>query len=586
MNEWLKQILIPPSIERPDEIRRAKGIYLVTSALGIGLIVIFLHHLIVNPNWNALWPLLVELFVVLFSISFVRRGSYDLSLGILVYSLLLVASALIYFGGTGIHDMAILIFPATIVAASLLLNRKFIIVFSIISVLLAGILVMAEINGWIPLKLTIKTSIQDLIDVVIIITLTAVAVIILTDDLRKNLTAARLKEEELSLLNAELEWKAGLLRESEARYRYVIESASDPILLVGINGRYEYTNEAALKLFGYSQSVFLTMQYLDMVPAIHKRRAQYHFIRQYCKKESTAYFECPFRGQSGKILWLGIRTSLVWQGDTIIGFHVIARDINDRRRIEEELRSLNLELEDRVRERTAQLEAATKELETISYTVSHDMRAPLRHIVAYVELVQDQARLALDDVSARYLTTIGFSAKWMGMLVDALLGFLRITSAEMKKTNLNVNELIGEIQNELQPEFVGRKLEWHIGMIPPVMADRSLFKLVLFNLISNALKFSRKREHARIEIGYQEQEGDSDVKVIYIRDNGIGFDMKYAEKIFGIFQRLHSQGDYEGTGIGLAKSRRIMQRHNGSIWAKGSLEEGATFFLALPIEES
>lgn len=250
----------------------------------------------------------------------------------------------------------------------------------------------------------------------------------------------------------------------------------------------------------------------------------------------------------------------------------------DNARLYQEAQGLNAELEQRVRERTALLEAANKELEAFSYSVSHDLRSPLRHISGYVQLLQ-MRKSDLDAKSLHYLDTIADAARRMGALIDDLLAFSRIGSAEMHRTTIRLGELVHSSIAELQPETKGRKIEWVIAPLPDIQGDPSLLRLVVSNLLSNAVKYTRPRREATIEIG---STADTRESVIFIRDNGVGFDMRYVDKLFGVFQRLHRAEDFEGTGIGLANARRIIQRHGGRTWAEGELDRGATFYFSIP----
>jgi signal transduction histidine kinase len=230
----------------------------------------------------------------------------------------------------------------------------------------------------------------------------------------------------------------------------------------------------------------------------------------------------------------------------------------------------------------AELEASNKELESFAYSVSHDLRAPLRHMVGYAELLHKHSATALDDKSQHYMREIQESARRMGVLIDDLLGFSRVGRGETRKVLVSLQQLVQETVSELAEEARGREIAWKIGTLPACYGDRSMLKLVFQNLIANAIKFSRPRERAEIEIGCTA--GKPTEVVVFVRDNGVGFDMRYADKLFGVFQRLHAAEDFEGTGIGLATVQRIIHRHGGEVRAEGAPDRGATFYVSLPAQ--
>jgi light-regulated signal transduction histidine kinase (bacteriophytochrome) len=267
--------------------------------------------------------------------------------------------------------------------------------------------------------------------------------------------------------------------------------------------------------------------------------------------------------------------------------YALREQLIERERAEQALRRSHDELDRKVKERTAELRKANddlqsvnKELEAFAYSVSHDLRAPLRHIAGFTEVLQKHSEPVLDDSSRRQIGMIREAANRMDSLVDDLLAFSRIGRAEAQNTNVDLGQTVKSVLAELGPDIQARKITWRVGDLPKCTGDPAMLRLVFTNLISNALKFTRTREQAEIEIDSLNHQPD-DVTV-FVKDNGVGFDMKYENKLFGVFQRLHSQEAFEGTGIGLATVQRVVHRHGGRVWAEGAVNKGATFYVALP----
>jgi PAS domain S-box-containing protein len=396
--------------------------------------------------------------------------------------------------------------------------------------------------------------------------------------------SARLRSQ-LRSVNAELErgveQRASALRESEDRFRGVIESAMDAILTIDSEQNIVLFNAAAEKMFDCKSSEAAGKPIERFVPERFRQQHSDH-IRRFGEVGVT-------NRAMGRLMPLsGVRASgeefpieaSISQVNTNgrKSFTVIIRDITERRKAEQEIRTLNQQLEERVRERTAELEATNKELEAFTYSVSHDLRAPLRHIGGFSKMLAEEAGALLKPEARHYLQRIQEGTNRMGALVDDLLSLTRFGRHEIRVQVTGIESIINDAINELRPDTESRTIEWKIGRLPFVEADPSLLKVVFQNLLSNAVKYTRPRAKAVIEIGSDQIDGQ---QVIYVRDNGVGFNMKYADKLFGVFQRLHRAEDFEGTGVGLATVQRIIQKHGGRIWAEAELDKGATFYLTV-----
>ena len=361
----------------------------------------------------------------------------------------------------------------------------------------------------------------------------------------------------------------------------IIEFSDDAIIGKGLDGVVQSWNVGAERMYGYPAAEMIGRPIGVLAPPelATENVALLDRIRQ---GEDVVRRETVRVRKDGERIDVSLTISPIRDAaGAVVGASTIARDITERRRAQQQLAGLAAELERRVDERTRQLAAANRELEAFAYSVSHDLRAPLRHIAGFVELLLRRVQGRLDVEARRYATVISEAAGAMGTMIDDLLSFSRMGRAEMAKSVVEVGPLFAEIIRELGPETEGRIVEWKVGALPPVTADRQMLRLALTNLLANAAKFTRTRSRAEIEIGCAPS-GERPETVIFVRDNGVGFDMKYADKLFNVFQRLHRAEDFEGTGIGLANVRRIVERHGGRVWAESAPDRGATFFLALP----
>jgi PAS domain S-box-containing protein len=357
----------------------------------------------------------------------------------------------------------------------------------------------------------------------------------------------------------------------------IIQSSDDAIIGKDLTGKVVSWNAGAERMFGYDVAEMVGASIERLVAP--DRPDEERRILENAKRGETRLYETVRIRKDGSPVALSLAVSPIRDAQgQIVGVSSIARDITERKQAEDKILQLNAELEHRVQLRTAELTAANQELEAFTYSVAHDLRAPLRHIDAFTRILQEDFAGSFPPEAAQLLDTIRRGSENMSRLVNDLLNLAHVGRQEMKREHTPLNLVIDEVIGEMKREIGERDIEWRIAQLPAVEGDPGLLKQVFANLLSNSVKYTRPRQHTVVEIGLRVM---NDEPVIYVRDNGVGFNMKYADKLFGVFQRLHRAEEFEGTGVGLAIVERVIRRHGGHIWAESELDKGATFYFTL-----
>ena len=363
--------------------------------------------------------------------------------------------------------------------------------------------------------------------------------------------------------------------ESQAQLAAIVESSDDAIIGKTLDGIIFSWNSGAEKLYGYSSEEMKNRPISTLLPP-NRPDEMPTILARIKRGENIKHYETIRIRKDGSIIYVSLTTSPIKDGaGNIIGASTIARDVTERKRAEEEIKKLDQELKYQI----LQLEAANKELEAFSYSVSHDLRAPLRAIDGFSRILLEDYIENLDEEGKRILGVIRSNTQKMGQLIDDLLVFSRLGRQEMRTSDIDMGGLAKAVSEELKLAVPERKLKFTIKPLIPTQGDQAMIRQVFINLLSNAVKFTRPEERALIEVDGR-SEGNENVYTV--KDNGVGFDMQYVNKLFGVFQRLHSSEEFEGTGVGLAIVQRIIHRHGGRVWAEGKVGEGAIFYFSLP----
>ncbi len=373
------------------------------------------------------------------------------------------------------------------------------------------------------------------------------------------------------------------LRASEARFRQLAESLPQLVWTCQADGPCDYLSRRWLEFTGVSEDRQLGFGWLEQIHP-DDRAATVAAWEAAVASDSDFRAEFRIRRHDGEYRWFDTRAVRLRDasGRTVKWFGSNT-DVSERKRAEDDIRRLNAELEARVLARTAELEAANKELEAFSYSVSHDLRAPLRAIGGFSRILAEDHQDRLDAEGKRVLGIVSSETRRMGQLVDDLLAFSRLGRQSLESTEVDMTALVRAVFEEQAALHPDRSLELKLQPLPPAACDRAMMRVLLSNLISNAVKFTRPRTPAVIEVGAHAADEET---TYHVKDNGVGFDMRYAHKLFGVFQRLHSTEEFDGTGVGLALVQRVIHRHQGRAWAEGSVGAGATFSFSLPVRRS
>jgi len=471
------------------------------------------------------------------------------------------------FAKNGMSGAGALLFPVIIIFASLILNRRHFSYYVLVILGCVALLLYAESQQLILLIKPDAPGFSLFISYAIIIIFTAVIVRVLTEDQQNSLERAVTRERSL-------EEQTRLLEASESRWRTLVTNSPVVIAQCNSEGRIFFINsrglDPSLLARGLTVYTFVPKKYHETI-----RDA----LKQLFSTGEPAQYEMEGQEPSGDTRWYAVTAGPVIESGEVTSAVIIATDISKQKRAEEEIRSLNAELDNRVKERTEELESAYGELELFSYTVSHNLRTPARAMTGFSEMMLRENKNQLNEDGQEHLRRISQNAITMGLMIDDLLEFLQLGKVSIKKRQVSPTSIARHALGKLPIYLDNPHINIKIGDMPLCNADSELLTQVYTSLLDNAIKFSRNNPNAEVQVGSYDRDGEI---IYFVRDNGIGFDMQYVGKLFGMFAQLHRPGEFEGNGIGLATVQRIIRRHGGNVWAEGEPGKGATFHFTLP----
>jgi PAS domain S-box-containing protein len=487
-----------------------------------------------------------------FSLWLIQRNQLILPSILLPLSALLVLTSNLIVGGS-LQESGSLVYTVVIVYTSLLLGKRAAILFAVLSILSQTFVFLACSNGWVTEAVGIQKDLPSLIVTSLLISIMTAILWIMLDSLERSIQQTQL---------------------SEARWRSLVENAPVMIVNTDRDGTIQFLNH----IDGKRVENAIGKSILEFVPTIDQKRAMV-ISRQVLRSGKSAQFEASGRDFDGTDTHFNVSVGPIWGSNgKINGLTYIVLDITDKKRVEHEIIHLNAELEVLVQERTTQLEISNQELASLSYSVSHNLRTPLRAIDGFSLVLLEDYQDVLDELGQDYLKRVRVASQRMGILIDDLLRLASFSRREIQTQLVNLSAFAQRIADDLRLAYPERAVDIRIENDMKVVGDENLLYVAMSNLFSNAWAFTGQREDARIEFGRQEIDGKT---TYFIRDNGVGFDMQYMAKLFQPFQHLHGRSELEGSGIGLAIVQRIIQKHGGTIWAEARENQGATFYFTL-----
>jgi PAS domain S-box-containing protein len=557
------------------ELRLFRLLCLAATAVTL-LVLVPVEWMIQSPHWTSFIDLGFALASLVLYLE-ARRGRYWLRSLLFLYLLNL---NLCWFVNAGSQGHVIIFFFDAFIYALIFFRGRMRTVLLGVAIANALLLVVSQ-PYWAGWLVPFPHESGRVLDLALCLTVSATSCSLM---LWAVLTSYDLEQQRLKSLNAELERNMAERLEAEHSLRQnrellhaVIEGTSDAVFAKDVAGRYVLFNRGAARMTGKSPAQALGKDDSCLFPYEEARSIMERDRGIMRSGEMRSFEEVITNGRGEKIVVQATKGPLHDEQGCISGVFGVSRDVTESRRVEDEIRMLNAELDLRVMERTARLEAAIQEQESFSYSVSHDLRAPLRHINSYSAILQEECAECLSAEVHGYLERIRISSRNMGKLIDDLLELSRVGRSPLLMTEVDLSELAGEISFRLQQDEPERRVAFSLAPGLTARGDRVLLGQVLLNLLENAWKYSGAKETARIELGSLDRKG---ALIFFVRDNGVGFDMAYRDKLFGAFHRLHG-AEFEGTGIGLAMVKRIVKRHGGEVWAEGAVGEGATFYFTL-----